>query len=93
MGNIQADAEVGLDAVGGHHRAVSTDFLLHRVKADHGECGFLLFGGETSHHLSDNVTADAVIQSASDEALVCKLHRAILIDCGVADAETECSDL
>ena len=80
VGDVEADADIGLQAVGRHHRAVAADFLLHGIEADEREGGFSFAGGDAFHHLGDDVAADPVVEGAADDAAVREFHRPVLID-------------
>jgi hypothetical protein len=87
MGDVEDDRDIGHEAVSDHFRAVPADFLLHGVHGDDGAAGRVL--GETGEHLSDDETAEAVIEGAADQAIHPKLLDAVAIDGGMADAEPE----
>ena len=92
VGDIEADADVRLEAEGGHFRAMAADFFLDCVEADEGERRFFAGGGDAFENLSDDVGAEAVVEGAGDEALVGELCGAVLVDHGVADAEAHGGD-
>ncbi len=92
VGDIEADADVRFEAVGGHHGAVAADFFLDGVEADEGEGRFFAGGGDAGQDLCDDVGAEAVVEGAGDEAFVGEFGGAVLIDHGVADAEAHFGD-
>ncbi len=92
VGDIEADADIREDPVGGHHGAVATDFFLDGIEADERVIGFLFLLGDAAHDLGDDVAADAVIEGAGDEAFVGEFGGAIGVDGEVADAQAEFGD-
>lgn len=92
VGDIEACADIGHQAMCGHHRAIAADFLLHSIEANDGKVGTLFLSGEAFEHLRDDETADAVVERATDETFVRELDGSIGIDCDMADAESECCD-
>ncbi len=92
VGDIEAKADIGLESVGGHHRAVAADLFLDRVETDEGDGGFLAGFGDALHHLRDDVGAEAVVQGAADQAFVGEFRRAVDIHHWMPDTETEGGD-
>ena len=92
VGYIEAKADFRIEAVGGHFRAVAADFLLDGVEANQGDGGLFAGGGDAFHHLGDDVGADAVVQGAGNDAFVGEFGGAVLVDHGVADAESHGGD-
>ena len=80
MGDIEAHTHFRLQAVGGHHRAVTADLLLDCVQADQSHRWLLPGSRDAFHHLSDDVSTDPVVQSPRNQSLVGKLRRSVLID-------------
>ncbi len=92
VGDVEANTEVRLEAIGSHHCAVAANFLLHGIEADEGKRGFFLGACQAFHHLGDDVAADSVVEGAADEAFMGKLQRPVLIDSGMTDADSEGGD-
>jgi len=92
VGDVEANAHGGLEAVCGHHGTVSANFFLHGIETDEREGRFALAGGDAFHHLGDDVAADTIIECATDNPPVSEFDWAVLIDGGVAHTDAEFCD-
>lgn len=92
VGDIEANADLGFQAIRRHHRAVAADLFLDGIQTKQGDVGFFIGSGDAFHYLRDDVGAESVIERAGDEAFMCEFGGAVLIDHGVADAESHSCD-
>ncbi len=92
VGDVEADGDVGLEAVGGHFGAETTDFFLNGVENE--DVGGRLFAGGADgfEGLGDDVAAYAVVEGAPDKAVFAEGLGGVCVDGGVADAEAKFGD-
>ena len=73
--------------MGNHLRAVTANFLLHRIHRNDRAAG--LFLRQPRHDLRDDETAEAIIECAADEAIFSEFLHGIAVDGGVSHAKAE----
>ena len=92
VGDIEDKAEIGLQVVGRHRRAMAADFLLHRIQSETGRGGTALGFGESTDHFRNDEPTDAVVEGPTDDTVFAKRHGAIGVDGRMSHADTHFSD-
>ncbi len=92
VGDVEDDADIRVEPVRRHLRAVSADLFLHRVDGQERGVERLAPLAQVGQHLRENEAADAVIQGAAHEMARAEHLRLVAVNRRVPDAQPERGD-